>query len=186
MAEVKGILVSAMKTYLTKQYGVDAVDSAIARLAPEDRALVEDRRFLDGSSYPYETMVALRRVMRQLVTTQQDAPRDVGAFIAEYVFTGPYKPLLAKDPATMVGKIPWVKDFFYKDLETVESVMTGDRSCRVTYRFGESIRPARAACASMAGFWARTLELSGASTVAATHGVCICDGADRCEFAYSW
>ena len=64
--------------------------------------------------------------------------------------------------------------------------LTGERSCRVTYRFGNSIRPARAACLSTAGFWARTLELSGAQKVTATHGACICEGADRCEYAYQW
>jgi hypothetical protein len=136
--------------------------------------------------YPYETMVALRRVMRQLAVQHKDAPAELGAYLAEFVFSGAFKPLLASDPVTMVGKVTWVKNFFYDDYDIVEAAMTGPASCRLVYHYQAGLRPTRAVCVSLGRFWGRTLELSGADRVAITHGTCICEGADRCEFAFTW
>ncbi|HSP15420.1 MAG TPA: hypothetical protein VLV78_11775 [Thermoanaerobaculia bacterium] len=184
-AEVRGVLVSAMKAYLSKTYGPDAVERATATLPTEEQALIQ-RKCLDASFYPYDTMIALRHLMRPLATGQPAAADDLGAFLADYVFTGVYKPLLANDAPAMVAKITWVKDFFYRDLEKVESAMTGDSSCRVTYRYEEKVRPARAVCRSLGNFWARTLQLAGGKKVSFAHDVCICDGADHCEFSFRW
>ena len=185
MASVKGVLITAMKAFLTKHYGADAVEAAAQSLSPEDSALLQ-KRFLDGSMYPYETMVALRRLMRLVVTTQPNAASDLGGFLAEYIFTGVYKPLLATDPAAMVSKIPWVKEFFYNDYDKVEASMTGPSACRLVYQYQEGLRPTRAVCLSLGSFWSRALELSGAGRVTTTHSACICEGADRCEFALTW
>jgi hypothetical protein len=185
-AEVRGVLVSGFKSYLNKTYGSAAMERGITTLPSEEQALI-NRKFLDASFYPYETMVALRHLMRALATEQKKgSPEDLGGFLAEYAFTGVYKPLLAKDARTMVSKIPWVKDFFYKDLEKVEAAMTNDASCRVTYRYEEKVRPARAVCLSLGNFWSRALQLAGGTNVTFTHPVCICDGADHCEFSFSW
>ena len=184
MATVKGVLVSAMKAYLIQEYGPDAVAAAMKELAPEEVALV-DRRFLDGSMYPYETMIAMRHLMR-LLATNPNAAADLGAFLAEFIFKGVYKPLLATDPSAMVAKIPWVKDFFYNDTERVDATMTGASACTLVYRYEDVVRPARAVCQSLGRFWARTLELTGAPKVTVEHHVCRRDGADRCEFTLRW
>ncbi len=185
MAEVKGVLVRAMSAFLVERYGASAVDAAITTLKPEDASLIQ-RKFLDSSMYPYETMVALRRLARALSAEHPANPEEIGQFIAEYVFQGVYRPLLAKDPAAMVEKIAWVKDFFYHDTEKVEVSMTGDSSCTLIYRYEEGIRATRGACKSLAGFWRRTLELAGGGRVASTHTACIAEGADHCEFKFSW
>jgi hypothetical protein len=185
VASVKGVLVSAMKSFLVQQYGADAVAAAANELPPEEIALL-DKRFLDGSMYPYDTMVALRHVMRLLVTKNPNAASDLGAYLADHIFTGVYKPLLAKNPSAMVAKIPWVKDFFYNDTEKVEAEMTGPSACRLTYRYEEGVRPTRAGCQGLGSFWARTLELTGAKNVRVTHTACLREGADRCEFTLAW
>ena len=185
MASVKGVLVSAMKSFLEQHYGQEAVATAMSELPAAEAALV-DKRFLDGSMYPYDTMVAMRHLMRQLSTKNPNAARDLGAYLAEFIFTGVYKPLLTKDPAAMVAKIPWVKDFFYNDTEKVEVTMTGPSSCRLVYRYEEVVRVTRAGCQSLGSFWARTLELTGAKHVSVTHSACVREGADRCEFALAW
>ena len=188
MAKVKGVLVTAMRAYLIHHYGGPAVEDAIHELSPEDSALLQ-RRFLDGSMYPTETMVALRRAMRILVLANKDgpgAPSEVGNYIAEHVFKGPFKPILANDPVTMVQKITWVKNFFYEDYDRTEATLLGNNSCRIVYQYENGIRPARSVCLTLGSFWARTLELTGAPAVAINHAVCICDGADRCEFTLSW
>ena len=185
MASVKGVLVSAMKSFLNQQYGADAVTAAMKELPPEEVSLIA-KRFLDSSMYPYETMVALRHLMRSLAVKNPHAATDLGAFLADYVFTGVFKPLLAKDPASMVAKIPWAKDFFYNDTETVEATMTGPAACRLTYRYAEGVRATRSGCQGLGSFWARALELTGAKKVSVKHDACIRDGADRCEFALTW
>jgi hypothetical protein len=186
MAEVKGVLVSAMKAFLVDRYGKSAIDQALTTLDAKDASLIQ-KTFLDSSFYPYPTMVALRRLTRVLSASRPTTGDELGAFIAEYVFKGAYKPLLAKDPVTMVNKIGWVKDFFYRDTDRVEAAMSGDSSCVLVYRYEEGIRPTRGVCQSLAGFWRRTLELaSGLKVAAATHGICIAEGADRCEFKFSW
>lgn len=185
MAEVRGVLVNAMKAFLNKTYGGPAVEKAAASLPPEENALIA-RTCLDASFYPYETMVALRHVMRTVAAGQVRAADDLGAFLADFVFTGVYRKLLAKDAPAMVAKIGWVKDFFYKDLEKVEATMTGESSCRLSYQYEPGVRQARAVCRSLGSFWARTLELAGGRKVGVTHGACVCDGADRCEFSLTW
>ena len=188
MAKVKGVLVTAMRAYLNQHYGTEAVEEAIRALSAEDSALLQ-RRFLDGSKYPSETMIALRRAMRSLVLAKKDGPNaaaDVGSYVAEHVFNGPFKPLLAKDPVSMVHKITWVKNFFYDDYDRTEATMLGNNCCRIDYQYEDGIRPTRSVCLSLGSFWARTLELTGAPPVSVSHAVCICDGADRCEFTLTW
>jgi hypothetical protein len=185
VASVKGVLISSMKAFLERQYGADAVAAATNELPPEEIALIQ-KRCLDATMYPYEMMIAHRHLMRLVAAKQPNTAADFGLFLAEYVFKGVYKPLLAKDPATMVAKIPWVKDFFYGDYEHVEVSMTGPSSCLLIYRYEEGVRQSRAACQSVGSFWARTLELAGAGKVAVTHGTCVRDGANRCEYVLKW
>ena len=185
MAEVKGVLVSAMTAFLVGRYGKESVEEATKALSAEDAALVR-RRFLDSSLYPYATMVALRRLARVLAARGPLTGEEIGQSIADYVFKGVYKPLLTPDPVRMVEKIGWVKDFFYKDTDKVDAHMTGNSSCALVYHYEEGIRPTRATCNSLIGFWGRTLELAGARKVTATHPVCIAEGDDRCEFTFSW
>jgi hypothetical protein len=184
MAEVKGVVVNAMLAFLNETYSREAVDKAVTVLSPEDASLLR-RRFLASSEYPYDTMVALRRLMRSLTKRPGDA-EAVGAYIATYVFTGPYKPLLAKSPEEMVQKISSIKDFFYRDARAIEGRMTGPSSCVVTYLYEPGVRPTRAVCLSNIGFWGRVLELSRGQKVTSTHATCVCEGADRCEFSFSW
>jgi hypothetical protein len=174
-----------MKSFLEQQYGADAVAAATNQLPPEEIALIQ-KRCLDATMYPYEMMIAHRHLMRLLASKNANAGSDFGVFLADYVFKGVYKPLLAKDPSTMVSKIPWVKDFFYGDFENVDASMTGPSACLLTYRYEPGVRQSRAGCQGLGSFWAHTLELAGAGKVTVTHGTCVRDGADRCEFALTW
>ncbi len=185
MAEVRGIVVNAMTTFLVARYGKGGVDEAIAALDPKDAALVQ-KRFLDGSFYPYVTIIALRRLARALSSRKAITGDELGAFMAEHVFQGVYKPLLASDAPKMVEKIAWLKDFFYRDTDRIAGAMSGDHSCNLTYRYEEGIRPTRGTCRSLMGFWGRALEMAGHRKVSSLHPVCIAEGADRCEFQFSW
>ena len=180
---------SGMKAFLNKTYGVDAVEKSLSALPPEESALIK-KKFLDASFYPFETMIALRHQMRALVAQYPKGaatlPEECGAFLADFVFKGAYKAFMTNDAPSMVAKVPWVKDFFYKDLEQVTADMTGSSSCRLTYRYDPGMRHGRAVCKSLGAFWSHALEIAGGKKVALTHSICIANGADRCEFSLSW
>jgi len=185
MAEVKGILVTAMRAFLLDRYGKAAYDQALASLNPNDVAFIK-KTFLDSSFYPYATMTALAALTHALNPIRKTSGQELGTFLAESIFKGPYKPLLAKDVALMVPKIAFIKDFFYRDANNVESSMTGDKACSVIYRYENGVRPTRGVCRSLGAFWGRTLELAGGVKVAGTHTTCIAEGRDRCDFRYAW
>ena len=185
MADVKGVLLTGMKAFLLDRYGKDAVEKAVDTLKPTDAVLVK-KTFLDGSFYPFATMTAIAGVAHALSPIRKTTGQELGTFLAEYVFKGPYKPLLAKDVVPMVQKIGYIKDFFYRDANMVESSMTGDASCLVVYRYAPGIRPTRGLCRSLGAFWGHALELAGGAKVAATHPTCIAEGRERCDFVYSW
>ena len=185
MAEVRGILVAAIRAFLLERYGKSAIEQATTTLDPQEAALVQ-KTFLDASFYPYLTMEAMGNLTRALSPIRHTKGQEVGRFIAEYVFKGAYKPLLARDMSHMVEKIGGIKDFFYRDASTIDSAMTGDSSAEVVYRYTEGVRPARGACRSLVAFWGRTLELASGITVSGSHPACVAEGGDRCEFKYVW
>src|SRR6266542_2090852 len=65
MAEVKGVLVTGMRTFLLDRYGKGVVDQAVTTLDDKDAKLIK-RTFLDGSFYPYDTMAALAELTHAL------------------------------------------------------------------------------------------------------------------------
>jgi hypothetical protein len=103
--------------------------------------------------------------MRAVAAGQRHTAEDVGAFLAEYVL---------------------LKDFFYRDFEEVEAQMTGSSSCTLMHRFVHGVRHTRSGCRSFASFWRRALELAGARNVTLTQSLCVSDGANRCEFMFTW
>lgn len=185
MAEVKGVLVTGMRAFMLGRYGKPAVDQALVKIGPSDASRV-NRPFLDGSFYPYGTFDSMAALFHALSPIKHTKGDELGAFLAEYVFKGPYKPMLTKDLERMVEKIASIKEFFYRDANTIESAMTGPASCKVVYRYQNGVRPTRGACRSLGAFWGHALELSGDIRVRAKHPVCVVEGGDRCEFVYSW
>ncbi len=174
-----------MRMFLLERYGKDAIDKAIATLDPKEASLVQ-KRFLETSFYPYATVTAVASVFHAVSDIQHTSGQELGKYLAEKVFQGPYKPMLAKDVRRMVEKIGSIKDFFYRDANTVESVMLTPSSSKLIYRYEKGVQTTRGACRSLGAFWGRVLELSGGIKVTTTHPACAAEGADRCEFRYSW
>lgn len=185
MADVKGVLVAGTRAFLLDRFGKPAIDSALTSL-PGDAAVRVNRPFLDASFYPLATMDAMTGLIHALNPIKKTTGKELGTFLAEYVFKGPYKPMLTADVPRMVEKIASIKDFFYRDANTVESVMTGDRSCRIVYCYQNGVRPTRGLCRSLGAFWGHVLEIAGNIKVSAKHSTCIAEGGTRCEFTYAW
>jgi len=186
MAEIKGILLNAWVKFLTDRYGDQAVADAVAGLSPEDRRLVP-AKFLDASWYPYDSLHALGRLSRPLVTRgETDIGLEIGRYMAQHAFTGVYRSFLATDPIKQVAKFTSIREFFFREARTLETEITGPGSCLVRYRYEPGAKPTRSICISLCGFWSRSIELAGASSVKASHPRCVAAGAPCCEFILEW
>jgi hypothetical protein len=186
MAEIKGILLTAWMDFLKTRYGSEALAKAINTLDSENLLLVS-APFLASSFYPYSSLYALRKLTRSLATSaEKNLSVEIGRVMAEYVFTGAYHSLVAKDPLKQVEKILWVKDFFFKDSLILETELMSNSRCLIRYRYDAGAKPTSAICESLKGFWSKTLELSGASKLRATHPKCAVHGATCCEFVFDW
>ncbi|MEK6322149.1 MAG: hypothetical protein AABN33_10740 [Acidobacteriota bacterium] len=186
MAEIKGILLNAWVKFVNDRYGEEAVAKAHGALSPEDRRLIP-AKFLDASWYPYDSLHALGRLTRPLVTrAESNIASEVGRFMAQHAFTGVYRSLLAHDPIKQVEKFTSIGAFFFRETRKLETEITGPSSCLVRYRYEAGAKPTRAICTSLCGFWSRSIELAGASTVKASHPKCFAAGADCCEFVFEW
>ena len=186
MAEVKGVQVRATIAFLKNRFGDEAVEAVINTLNPEMRHLLPSL-LLDSNWYPYSVWRPVRRISHALSDEMGDEMAiAMGRFIAQYVFTGVYKPLLSNDAAKLLANFPGLHEFFYRNTNTIETEILSPTSGLVRYRYNQGIRPARSSCLSTMGFWIRTLELSGVSNVKAKHSKCITDGQDVCLYVIEW
>jgi hypothetical protein len=186
MADVKGILLNGWVKFLRDRYGDEAVDKALAGLSPEDHRLVPTR-FLDASWYAFDSLHALRKLTRPLVQRGDgDITVEIGRYMAQHAFTGVYKTLLAHDPIKQVQKFASIGEFFFREARKLETEITGPTSCLVRYRYEAGAKPTRAICASMTGFWSKSIELAGAANIKASHPKCFAEGSDCCEFVFKW
>lgn len=186
MAEIKGILLNAWLDFLRARNGKESVSEALNKLGVEDRVLFSSP-FLASSWYPYSTLHALRRLTRLLASpAERNLSEKIGRFMAEYVFSGVYRSLLVKDPIKQVEKFSWIGDFFFHEARRLDTEVTGESRCLVRYRYEAGARPTRSICESLAGFWARTIEMAGASNVVSSHPRCVTAGSDCCEFVFEW
>jgi hypothetical protein len=186
MAEIKGVLLSAWVTFLKNRYGAAAVTAAMSTLDPEEQARLS-APFLPSSWYPYDTLHLLRKLTRPLATpADHNLSAEIGAFMAEHAFTGVYHSLLERDPIKQVQKFVWIGAFFFNDTRILETEITGDTSCLVRYRYQPGATPTNAICSSLCSFWSRTIELSGASKIAAAHPKCVANKDACCEFTFRW
>ena len=186
MAEIKGVLLNAWVDLLQQRYGEQAVVQACDAVSRTDPSL-RSAFFLPTNWYPYSALDSLRQVTRALATSGAPIQAvEVGQHMAKYVFTGVYRALLAKDPVKQLEKFPSIREFFFHDTHQLEIEHTGESRCIVRYRYEPGLKPTRAVCESLGGFWSKALDLAGASDTRFAHPNCILNGGSCCEFALEW
>jgi len=186
MAEIKGALLNAWLDFLKESYGDSAVSQAVQSIKPADRQMLS-APFLDSSWYPYDTLHALRRLTQPLATSPDaNLAIAIGRHMADHVFSGVYRSFLTDEPAKQVEKFEWIQEFFFRQTRTLETEVTSSHTSLVRYRYDQDARPTRGICASLLGFWSRTLELAGAGNLKAQHSKCVAEGGDCCEFLFEW
>ena len=186
MADIKGVLLNAWMSFLKEQYGEAAVETAKADLPDADRLLLA-RPLLDSSWYPLTTLETIGKLTKPLVERGgPDLSRQIGRYMAQYAFTGVYRPLLAKTPLKQVSKFSETGEFFFHETRRLEAEATGERSSVARYFYESGVQPRRGMCPSLIGFWSRTLEMAGAANVSGRHTTCVLNGGRCCEFLFEW
>jgi len=176
-------MLNAWLSFLKNRYGDDAIAGGIDKLAPPDRLELQ-KTILDSTWYPIETTRLLSKLQAAL-DGNTDTSLELGRYIAEYVFTGVYRMFLANDPIGQGKKIVHATNYFYRDVHKLEVDVTGPASCTVRYRLAKG-KPSIATCNTRKGWWARALELAGASSVNISHPQCRALGHEVCEFLVTW
>ena len=186
MADIKGVLLNAWMSFLNEQYGEAAVETAKADLPDADRFLLA-RPLLDSSWYPLTTLDTIGKLTRPLAKSGgPDFSRQIGRFMAQYAFTGVYRPLLAKTPLKQVKKFSETGEFFFRETRRLEAEPTGESSSVARYFYESGVQPRRGMCPSLVGFWSRTLEMAGGFNVNGEHTACVLKGDKCCEFVFEW
>ena len=186
MAQIKGLLLNAWMTFLKLRFGDLAVASALDLASAEDRRLLSVP-FLASSWYAYGLVDVLSRTTTELAgDADRNLPEEIGRFMAQHAFTGIYRSLIAADPIKQVEKAAWMEGFFLNAAYNVETEITGPTSCTMRCTYESAVKPFRAICGSLTGFWLEMIELSGANSVTGDHTRCVLDGGDCCEFKFEW
>ena len=186
MADIKGVLLNAWMNFLKDQYGAAAVETAKHDLPEADRFMLA-RPFLDSSWYPLAILETIGKLTQPLgKEAGADLSGQIGRFMAQYAFTGVYRPLLAKTPLKQVKKFSETGEFFFRETRRLEAEATGEGSSVARYFYESGVQPRRGMCPSLIGFWSRTLELAGALDVKGEHTTCVLNGAKCCEFRFEW
>lgn len=175
-------MLNAWLSFLKNRCGDDAVNEAIGALDPGDRVKL-DTPLLDSSWYPIEMTRVLTKLQSLLVKT--DVAEELGRYIAEYTFKGVYRVFLSTDPMSQANKIQRAGEYFYRNVHKLEVEATGPSSCILRYRTGRG-KPSVTTCKIRRGWWVRTFELSGATSVRVLHPRCIAGGHECCEFLMEW
>src|ERR1051326_1721547 len=119
MAEIKGIILNAWINFLKEHFGNQLFNDALQKLNPEDRSLLQTR-FLAFKWYPYNIIYPIGKFSYQLGSSEKDLFIQIGRFTASYVFNGPYRTLLAKDPIKQIEKFSWIGEVFYNETRELE------------------------------------------------------------------
>lgn len=183
MAKTKGSLLAARLRYLDVRHGQEGRSRVLAALSPATRTLLEAPPDADVW-VPFEALVELTKTIDDVLGTGDLAlAADTGRFSADLVLGGMRDALTASGPIFLFRQAPSVWHQHY-DSGTVEGGLLS-RSHGV-FRVVGFDAPAAAHCASVRGWIARTLELTGILDVVVDHVYCRARGDDSCQYDCSW
>jgi len=186
MADIRGILLNGWMGLLKDRYAQGAIEKARTELSPADRSLAS-KTILDSDWYPLDSLYALHLLTQRLAGWQKPIqPVAIGRAMAQRAYGGVYRRLPATDPVKQVGKLSYISEFFFRDTRSLETEMDARGACHIRYRYPVRKSGSLAVCLTLLGFWAETIEISGASRVKGAHTRCIGDGAETCELVFRW
>lgn len=184
MAQVKGTLIEAWRSFLKDRYGEEKVASAVQSLDADDRLhLLSPTR--DSSWYSMEVQEAMGRLTKTLATpADKDLASELGRYTADYVFTKIYPTVIDQNSGKKKA-FGWFDYVLFQDLRKCVSESTGPASSVTRYYYLEG-KPTPGQCRSLKAFLIRMSELRGRQNVTCIHRKCSSKGDDCCEFLMEW
>jgi predicted hydrocarbon binding protein len=183
-AQVKGQTILAVKAYIEKKFGTDAL-SKIIEVMPADLKQVILKTIISGSWQQEKVFIGLLETAELLYGDKRyGLSRDIGLFSAKANISRFYKIFIHfGDPAFV---IPRASRFWSQIHNTGQMIgeKISDKSgiARIKgYAF-----PTKAFCAYLGGYITAILEMSGASKISIKETKCILSGGDCCEFTAIW
>jgi len=183
-AQVKGQTILAVKAYIEKKFGADALSKIADRMSPDDKQTLL-KKIVPGSWQPEKTFVGLLETAELLYGDKSyKMSKDIGSFSAQVNISRFYKIFIQfGDPAFVITRAERFWGQIHNTGEMAgEKISNNSAIARIKGR----AFPAKAFCAYLAGYMTAILTMSGAKNISVTETKCVLSGGDSCEFAASW
>jgi hypothetical protein len=184
MAQVKGTLLNAWKSFLIDRYAEEKVSTAIESLDASDKLHLMSP-ILDSTWYPMELQQVMSKLTKALAARSDgDIASQLGRYTADYVLASVYRTVIAND-SKKNKSVSWFDDLLYRGLRECKAEYTGPTSY-VTWFYYLEGKPTAGQCRTLRAFLIRVSELRGRKNVTCIHRKCLARGGDCCEFLMEW
>ena len=180
---VKGSVLRSRLTFVEEQAGADAVLRVKARLSAADQQTVG--RMLPTGWYPFELASRLdQAIVDELGGGRPEYFLRLGASSAERNLTGVHRAFLRPgDAHAFLAQAPEIYAFYYdRGRRTYEK--TGEREGVLTTFEAETYSAPD--CLTVVGWYAKALEICGATGVSVTEEECRARGGSVCRYRLRW
>ncbi len=184
MNNVKGTLVLAAMRFIDERIGPEGRQAILPELREEDRRLLETGA-LASAWYPISLLLTLHRLAQKHFGDRfPNIHREIGRAAADYGFTTVYRIFLkVGSPEFILARATSVFAKYYESgTMRVAFSEKGHAICEIA----EFADPAPELCDRIAGFLARTIELSGGKDFRQVHPQCVNRGDPLCRFEGWW
>ncbi len=184
MGQVKGTAVVATIRFLRERFGEEAVASVVSALVPTEQALVEQGA-LASTWYPMSLLLHLMQESQARFGARPSSLlKEMGRASADYSLTTVYRIFFKMgSPQFIIARAARVFGSYYDsgDLRVLESGPGHATVDLVGFQEGT-----QEFCERILGWMERTMELSGARNLRASHARCLHRGDDACRFQGDW
>ena len=185
LPRVRGRILLARMSYLRRKAPIGAIDRVLARLSAADQALLHGS-ITESESYPFEVNQRLdEAIAKEVSPGNPDAVfLDMGRVSAEANLLGTQRSLITKgDCHRFLSQAPEIYRLYY-DVGRRAYLKVDEHTGLVRTFDAENVT--REDCLTVAGWYARALELCGGCEVRVTDDRCRVRGDTFCEYRCEW
>ena len=181
---VKGSVLASRLAYVRSERGAGTLTLVLARLLPEDCALLSGI-LLPFAWYPFETNARLDRAIADEFGIGNEIFLRLGARSAEDNLTSASQKqwIVDKNPQALIKQTSTIYGVYYdtgrRDYERV-----GDASA--VLRTFDSLSFTSEDCLTVVGWYERAIQMCGGKNVRVEERFCRARGNPLCEYACSW
>ena len=182
---IKGSSIKAIKQFIIKIAGKEALDKIIADIPEQHRSVIESSTILASGWYPMPPYVEfLKSIGMSMGKDKKYIQREIGAYIIDYGYNFFYKIFYKLGSPEFIiknSKHLWSSYFKPSRLEVVTTTSTS-----AVLRVHEEPRPDKVLCESIAGGMEQSARLSGARNIRIIETKCAVTGDPYCEYEATW